>query len=90
MISSGVPEDEIQREKAVISNQLKQEGKKEEQIEKIIPGKLKKYFSEICLLEQAFIKDSSKTIEQLVKEAIAKFGENIVISRFTRYEIGGA
>ncbi|TGK17150.1 translation elongation factor Ts [Leptospira fluminis] len=84
-----VPAEEIDREKKMIEAQLKEEGKKSEQIEKIVPGKIKKYFSEICLLNQAFIKDNSKTVDDLVKESIAKFGENITVARFTRYQVGG-
>ncbi|TGK10057.1 translation elongation factor Ts [Leptospira fletcheri] len=84
-----VPAEEIDREKKMIEAQLKEEGKKSEQIDKIVPGKIKKYFSEICLLNQAFIKDNSKTVDDLVKESIAKFGENITVARFTRYQVGG-
>ncbi|EMJ98552.1 translation elongation factor Ts [Leptospira sp. WS58.C1] len=84
-----VPAEDIEREKKVIEAQLKEEGKKPEQIEKIVPGKIKKYFSEVCLLNQAFIKDNNKTVDDLVKEAIAKFGENITVARFTRYQVGG-
>ena len=87
--SSDIPEEVLEKEKNIIRKQLEQEGKKDIQIEKIIPGKIKKYFSDICLLDQIFIKDSKKTIEQLIQEAISKFGENIVVSRFTRFEIGG-
>ncbi|EPG74920.1 translation elongation factor Ts-like protein [Leptospira fainei serovar Hurstbridge str. BUT 6] len=84
-----VPAEDIEREKKVIEAQLKEEGKKPEQIEKIVPGKIKKYFSEVCLLNQAFIKDNAKTVDDLVKESIAKFGENITVARFTRYQVGG-
>ncbi|PJZ65662.1 translation elongation factor Ts [Leptospira wolffii] len=84
-----VPAEDIEREKKVIEAQLKEEGKKPEQIEKIVPGKVKKYFSEVVLLNQAFIKDNAKTVDDLVKEAISKFGENITVARFTRYQVGG-
>ncbi|EPG66760.1 translation elongation factor Ts [Leptospira wolffii] len=84
-----VPAEDIEREKKVIEAQLKEEGKKPEQIEKIVPGKVKKYFSEVVLLNQAFIKDNTKTVDDLVKEAISKFGENITVARFTRYQVGG-
>ncbi|EMY06095.1 translation elongation factor Ts-like protein [Leptospira interrogans str. 2002000626] len=70
-------------------SQLEAEGKKADQIEKILPGKIKKYISEVCLVNQAFFKDDSKTIDDLVKEAIAKFGENITIARFIRFQVGG-
>ncbi|NUM40530.1 MAG: elongation factor Ts, partial [Leptospiraceae bacterium] len=87
--SEDVPQSEIENESRILKAQLKEEGKKDEQIEKIIPGKLKSYFSEVCLLEQVHIKDNKKTVNEIVQEAIAKFGENITIGRFTRYQIGG-
>jgi elongation factor Ts len=67
---------------------LEEEGKKPEQIEKILPGKLKKYYSEVCLLNQPFIKENSKTIQDLINEAIAKFGENITVAKFSRFQVG--
>ncbi|GBF38711.1 translation elongation factor Ts [Leptospira johnsonii] len=85
-----VPAEDIERETKVLEAQLKEEGKKPEQIEKIIPGKIKKYYSEVCLLNQAFIKDNAKTVDDLVKESIAKFGENITVARFARFQVGGA
>ncbi|PJZ76766.1 translation elongation factor Ts [Leptospira neocaledonica] len=85
-----VPAEDIERETKVLEAQLKEEGKKPEQIEKIIPGKIKKYYSEVCLLNQAFIKDNAKTVDDLVKESIAKFGENIIVARFARFQVGGA
>ncbi|PJZ24252.1 translation elongation factor Ts [Leptospira hartskeerlii] len=85
-----VPAEDIERETKVLEAQLKEEGKKPEQIEKIIPGKIKKYYSEVCLLNQAFIKDNTKTVDDLVKESIAKFGENIIVARFARFQVGGA
>jgi elongation factor Ts len=78
----------IKREEAVYREQLVNEGKKPEQIEKILPGKIKKYYSEVCLLEQAYVKDPKKTVSDHIKEYIAKFGENITVARFTRYQVG--
>jgi len=78
----------IDRETEIFKEQLAQEGKKPEQIEKIIPGKLKKYYKEVCLLEQEFIRDGKVTISDLIKEHIAKFGENITVGKFTRYQVG--
>ncbi|MCC5815883.1 MAG: elongation factor Ts [Leptospira sp.] len=83
-----VSKEDIENESKVLKAQLEQEGKKAEQIEKIIPGKLKKYYSEICLLNQAFIKDNSKTIQDVIQEGIAKFGENITVAKFSRFQIG--
>ena len=83
-----IPEAELEREKSILKSQLLEEGKKEEQIEKIIPGKIKKYASEVCLMNQAFIKDGTKTIESIIQESIAKFGENITVGRFSRFQVG--
>ena len=86
--AEAIPEEDINRESQVITEQLQNEGKKPEQIEKILPGKLKKFYSEVCLLQQPFVKDPKKSVEDIIKENIAKFGENITVSRFTRYQIG--
>lgn len=78
----------IEKETEVYRDQLVQEKKKPEQIEKILPGKIKKFQSEVALMEQAFIKDPKQTVTDLVKSFIGKFGENITVARFTRYEAG--
>jgi len=83
-----VPADLIEREKNVYLGQIKESGKPEAAWEKIMTGKLEKFFQEQCLLEQAFIKDPSVTIQDLISQKIAKLGENISISRFTRYQLG--
>ena len=84
-----VPEEDLSREKEIQLDRLKQEGDKPENIlEKIVEGRMKKYFSEICLLEQAYIKDDSKIIQDVLNDTIAKLGENIVISKFARFQIG--
>ena len=83
-----VPNDLIEREKNVYLGQIKESGKPEAAWEKIMAGKLEKFFQETCLLEQAFIKDPSVTIQDLISQKIAKLGENISISRFTRYQLG--
>ncbi len=83
-----VPAGEIDREKAVYREQLIAEGKPEAMLEKIMAGKFDRYYSEICLLEQAFIKDEEKTIEQLLTEKTAEIGEKISVRRFTRYALG--
>jgi elongation factor Ts len=84
-----VPADIIEKESSILKSQLLEQGKKPEQIEKIIPGKLTSFFSEVCLLEQIHIKDNKKVIRELIQEFIAKFGENITVGKFTRYQIGG-
>ena len=83
-----VPADLIEREKNVYLGQIKESGKPEAAWEKIIKGKLEKYYQEQCLLEQAFIKDPSISIQDLLSQKIAKLGENLTISRFTRYQLG--
>jgi elongation factor Ts len=83
-----IPSDLIEREKKVYLGQVQESGKPEAAWEKIIHGKLEKFFQEQCLLEQAYIKDPSVTIQDLISQKIAKLGENISVSRFTRYQLG--
>jgi elongation factor Ts len=83
-----VSDSEKEKERAIYRTQTEQSGKPAAVIERIVEGKLEKFFSEVCLLEQPFIRDPSKTIEQLVKESVAKTGENIIIRRFARFQIG--
>ena len=83
-----VLESVLDKERQIIKAQALNEGKPEKVIEKIIEGRLEKYYRENCLLEQAFVKDEDQTISGLLTAMIAKIGENIVIKRFTRFEIG--
>ena len=83
-----VPQDEIEHEKKVLREQALNEGKPEKIVDKMVEGRIKKYYKEVCLMEQSFIKDSDKTIQQLLNEKIAFLGENLKIRRFTRYEVG--
>lgn len=83
-----VPEEVVEKEKEIYREQLKKSGKPDNIIEKIIAGKLKKFFSEVCLLHQKFFKNEKVTIENLITEIIHKIGENIVIKRFIRYQLG--
>jgi elongation factor Ts len=83
-----VPPELIAKEREVYEAQLKEQGKPEKVWEKITEGKLDKFYKDICLLEQSFIKDPDKTITQLQTEVIAKIGENIQIRRFARYQVG--
>jgi len=80
--------EEIEREKDIYRAQLKNEGKPEEMIEKILEGKMSRYYTEVCLLEQAFIKDEEKTIIQLLNEKTGEIGEKISLRRFVRFELG--
>jgi len=86
----GIPQEVLEREKEIYSTQARESGKPEKVVEKIVEGKLKKFYSEACLLEQAYVRDPDKTVQDLLNELIAKTGENIVIRRFTRYQLGGA
>lgn len=83
-----IPQELIEREKNIYLAQMKESGKPEATWEKIIKGKLEKYYQEQCLLEQAFIKEPSISIQDLLSQKIAKLGENLTISRFTRYQLG--
>ncbi|HPN67393.1 MAG TPA: translation elongation factor Ts [bacterium] len=83
-----VPADIIAKEKEIFSEQLKNEGKPANIVDKIIEGKLAKYYEEHCLLKQPFIKDGDKTVEQYLTEQISVIGENMKIARFVRFEIG--
>ena len=83
-----VPKDILEKEQDIYASQAKASGKPEKVIEKIVEGKLKKFFSEACLLEQTFVKNSDITIQDLMNELIAKTGENIVIKRFSRFQLG--
>lgn len=83
-----IPAELIEREKNIYWAQVKESGKPEATWEKIVNGKLEKYYQEQCLLDQAFIKDSKVTIQDLLAQKVAKLGENISISRFTRYQLG--
>lgn len=83
-----VPADEVEKEKKVLMEEAKAGGKPENIVEKIVDGKIDKFYSEICLLEQAFVKDPDTTIGELVAQKTAKIGEKIVVSRFCRFEVG--
>lgn len=83
-----VPENILEKESQIIRAQALNDGKPEKVIEKIVEGRLEKYFSENCLMNQTFVKDEDLTIEELLTNLIAKIGENIIIRRFSRFEIG--
>ena len=78
----------IEAELSIYKEQAKATGKPENILEKIATGKLDKYFEQICLLEQPFVKDDKLTVEQLLGELVGKIGENIGIRRFVRFELG--
>jgi elongation factor Ts len=83
-----IPAAMIEKEKAIYLAQAKEMGKPEPAWAKIVEGKVEKFYQESCLLEQAFIKDPSVSIKDLLSQKIAKIGENISIRRFTRYQLG--
>ncbi|MCU0288226.1 MAG: translation elongation factor Ts [Acidobacteria bacterium] len=83
-----IPADFLEKEKEIYREQLKNSGKPDNIIEKIVEGKLQKFYAEICLIHQAFFKEDSKTINDLIAEKIHKMGENIAVKRFIRYEVG--
>ena len=78
----------VEREKEIYTEQARAEGKPEKIIEKMVEGRLMKFFQESCLLEQTYIKDSDKKVNDVIRETIATLGENISISRFSRFAIG--
>jgi len=83
-----VPNDVLDKEKEILKEQALKSGKPEKVIEKIIEGRLTKFYAERCLLDQPFVKDTDKTIKQLLDELMAKTGEKCVVKRFTRYQLG--
>jgi elongation factor Ts len=83
-----VPQEILDKEKDILKAQALNEGKPEKVIEKIVSGRVEKFYAENCLLEQTFIRDTDKTITDLLKDKISKIGENINIRRFVRFEMG--
>ncbi|MDD2413763.1 MAG: translation elongation factor Ts [Eubacteriaceae bacterium] len=83
-----VPEEEVNHEREILKIQALNEGKPEKIVEKMVDGRIKKFFKEICLLDQPYVKDPERTIEELVKEQIMKIGENVKIRRFARFQMG--
>ena len=83
-----VPQDVLEKEKEIYASQAKASGKPEKVIDKIVEGKLRKFYSEACLLEQPFVKNPDITVQDLLNELIAKTGENILIRRFVRFQLG--
>ncbi|NNE07652.1 MAG: translation elongation factor Ts [Gemmatimonadetes bacterium] len=83
-----IPEELIEKEKKFLTEQARESGKPEAVIEKMIVGRMEKFFAERVLLEQPFVRDDKKTVGTLVTEAVAKLGENIVVRRFARFQLG--
>lgn len=83
-----VPAEDIEKEREILRAQALNEGKPEKVVDKIVEGRISKYYEEYCLLEQQFVKDPDKTVQELLNEKISTIGENISIRRFVRYELG--
>ncbi|MFQ9177395.1 MAG: translation elongation factor Ts, partial [Christensenellaceae bacterium] len=83
-----VPTEALNKEREILRAQALNEGKPEKIVDKMVEGRIHKYIKEVCLLEQPFVKDTDKSVDQYVKEQIATIGENISIRRFVRYEMG--
>jgi elongation factor Ts len=83
-----IPGGALATQREIFGEQARASGKPEKVLDKIVEGKLKKWYSEVCLLDQPFIREDSKTVDQLRGSLISKTGENIVVSRFIRYELG--
>jgi elongation factor Ts len=84
-----VPEEVIRREEDIYRAQAKETGKPEKILDKIVEGKMEKFYKEACLLEQQYVKDTDLTIQDLINEMVAKTGESISVRRFVRYQLGG-
>ena len=83
-----LPEENVEKEKEIYREQALSQGKPEKIVDRIIEGKLGKYFQEVCLLEQPYIKDTDKTVKDLLTETTAQLGENLAIKRFVRFRLG--
>lgn len=83
-----VPAGAVQKERDILRAQALNEGKPEKIVDKMVEGRIEKYYKEVCLLEQPFIKNPDVTVQQLITEKIAKIGENISVRRFARFELG--
>jgi elongation factor Ts len=83
-----VPAQVVEQEKEIYRALALKEGKPERVLDKIVEGRLEKFYSEVCLLDQAYVRDDQVTVAQLVKDAIARLGENIVVRRFARFQVG--
>ena len=85
-----IPGEVLEREKKIYRTQAEEGGKPEKVIDKIVEGKMERFYSEVCLLEQTYIRDSEMTVKEVLDGMIAKFGENMAIRRFARFQLGEA
>jgi elongation factor Ts len=84
-----IPEEILKREEEIYRAQARETGKPEKILDKIVQGKMEKFYKEACLLEQQYVKDTDLTVQDLIHDMVAKTGENISVRRFTRYQLGG-
>jgi len=83
-----LPEEDVEREREIYRDQARSQGKPDKIIDKIVDGKMEKYYGEVCLLDQAYIKDGDKKVSQLLEDIRMKVGENLHIKRFARFRVG--
>ncbi len=83
-----VPAELVAKEREILTEQAKASGKPEKIIEKMVEGRVQKYFEEVCLLEQKFVKEQDRAVKDIINDAIAKLGENIKVRRFSRFQLG--
>ncbi len=83
-----VPAELVAKEREILAEQAKASGKPEKIIEKMVEGRIQKYFEEVCLLDQKFVKDQTRAVREIINDAIAKLGENIRVRRFARFQLG--
>ncbi len=88
LVREDVPEEVIEDEKDIFRKRALEQGKPEHIIDRIVEGRMDKFFEQSCLMEQPFVKNEDKTIEDLINESITAFGEHVVVGRFDRYEVG--
>jgi elongation factor Ts len=86
--SEEIPADVVERERAIYLAQARESGKPENILEKMVDGKMRKFYEEVCLLQQVYVKDTSKTIQDYLNELVAKIGEKIQVRRFARFQLG--
>ena len=84
----GIPPEVLSKEREIYATQAKESGKPEKVIEKIVEGKMNKFYTEVCLLKQPYVKNPDMTVEDLLNEMVAKTGENVIIRRFARFQLG--
>ncbi len=84
-----VPEEVVEKEREIFLSQAREEGKPEKVLDRIVEGRVEKYFEEVCLVDQPYIRDTDRTVQEHIVEAVAQLGENIVVRHFARFHVGG-